>query len=732
MRGRFWILVIRFAVLAAFLWIFLYPRHNALMLWAQDPADRDASAWNARSLAILLLNSYPEALDDASRAVLRDAVATYDRGWAAIAQVYNQRSTLGPETIQEGLGKGDGLFRQSTGQVATVLARLPALSVGGTATVTRGNLSIPFGNATLLLKRLTGNKSPRFLQRRVDLSSRARAEIDVQTPADFYCLLEFINPPQGSSRTELAVMTGPELLGKVDLTVTVPPKYTLQVQVLDGDGHATEAAVGLYSSGKRFLVPATALDFSAGGYFYEPVRYRESAHTRYWPGGEDYSLRFFVSGGFTMEVPAGTYRLIAAKGPEFLPFDRPITLSTSAGTNPERIVLRRWINMAARGWYSGDTHLHYSRSSRDANEPLQLWTQAEDLRMGNILRMGDGKETYFEQYSFGADGRFVQPSFALVVGQEDPRTAVMGHIIGLNLEQPVRDLERGYYVYGDVFDDIHRQGGLAGYAHVTTYLKSSGAYRDMTINVARGKPDFEEICENGIVETEIYYDFLNLGFRLTAMGGSDVPWGGTAGESRVYVRGGSTFDPDRWFVEVKKGHTFVTAGPMLEFTVSGRVPGDGINARRGERLRVHAMAMVGSDVVRLERLEIVANGEVVRSAEPLGHSAVLDFELPAEHSMWIAARTAGAHTTPVYVTVDGKRHWKEDAVPALLDKCFRTLDEVDALINQKGANIEPNRESVWENAESFRAGAEELRKEVQEAREVYQRLRSEWQAGSSR
>jgi hypothetical protein len=308
----------------------------------------------------------------------------------------------------------------------------------------------------------------------------------------------------------------------------------------------------------------------------------------------------------------------------------------------------------------------------------------------------------------------------------------MGHVIGLNLKRPVRDLERGYYVYGDVFDDIHRDGGLAGYAHVTTYAKSAGAYRDITIEIVRNKPDFEEICENGKVETEIYYDFLNLGFKMTAMGGSDVPWGGTAGESRVYVRGGPSFDADRWFAEVKKGHTFVTAGPMLEFTVSGLLPGDELDARRGEKLKIHARAMVGSSRARLEPLEVVANGEVVRSAVRLGNSALLDFEFPAEHSMWIAARTNGAHTTPVYVTVEGKPHWKADVVPALLDKCSRTLDEVDALIHQKGANIGPNRDSMWENADSFLAGSEELRQQVEEARQAYLRIRREWEAGSSR
>jgi hypothetical protein len=84
------------------------------------------------------------------------------------------------------------------------------------------------------------------------------------------------------------------------------------------------------------------------------------------------------------------------------------------------------------------------------------------------------------------------------------------------------------------------------------------------------------------------------------------------------------------------------------------------------------------------------------------------------------------------VTVDGERHWKADAVPALLDKCFRTLDEVDGLIDQKGANIGPNRDGSWENADSFRAGSEEMRKQVQEAREAYQRLRREWQASKSK
>lgn len=715
-------LVVRLAGFSLFLWVVLHSRHLTTPLAAQDPASRNVEAFRARAIAVTLLDRYPEAADDASRAALRKAIADYDRGWATIAQVNNDRPNLSAEQVRAGLAQGDELFEQSTDQIVALLNGLPILDVGNPAGASRA-VSIPFERTALLLRRRTGESGLRFLIKQVDLSSSKPASIDVEDRGDFYCLLELAHPPEGVTQSEVHLSAGADPLAKIDLSVTVPARNPLQVKVVDAEGRPTEAAVGIYSAGKRLLVPPTALDFSAGGYYYRPVRYREGNHTRYWPGGEDYSRYFFVRGGLSIQLPVGSYRLLAAKGPEYLPIDQQITVSAHEPVS-QTIVLRRWINMPARGWYSGDTHLHYARPTREANQQLWLWTQAVDLSISNILRMGDGEETYFEQYGFGRYGRFVRPRFALVPGQEDPRSGLMGHAIGLNLPRPVRNLERGYYLYGAVFDDAHREGGLAGYAHVNTYARSSGVYRDMTINVARNKADFVEICEFGEVDTEIYYDFLNLGFRLTAVGGSDVPWGGDAGDSRVYVYGGRPFNPDQWFDGIKKGHTFVTVGPMLEFTVSGRLPGDGIVARRGEQLKIRARAVVGSAIVPIGRLEVVVNGQVFRSASPTGNTALLEFDLSADRSMWIAARATGAHTTPIYVTVDNQRHWLENAVPALLDARLKTLDEIDKLIDQRGANIKPNRAPVWENADSFRRGEEQLRRDVREARTVYENLRT--------
>ena len=368
----------------------------------------------------------------------------------------------------------------------------------------------------------------------------------------------------------------------------------------------------------------------------------------------------------------------------------------------------------ARGWHSGDAHIHYARAGGDADRRLLAWARAEDLRVANILRMGDGRRTYFEQYAFGKPGRVLDGRIALVPGQEDPRSSILGHTIGLNLRAPIRDPQR-YYVYGEVFAEMRRQGGLAGYAHVIDdgFL----VHRDMTINVPRGLVDFAEICEDGAVGTDLYYEFLDLGFRLTAAGGSDPPWGGTVGESRTYAYTGRAFDVDEWFQAVRNGRTFVTAGPMLEFRVDGNLPGARISSGRGRKLRIHASALTGSAAMPLGRLEIVANGEVIRGAEPAGNSAALDFELPAERSMWLAARTAGSHTTPVYVTVDGRRHWNVARVPALIAKRLRTLMEVETLLGQS-ERVAAMRGP--ENVEAFQRGSDDLRRAIREAREAYQ------------
>jgi hypothetical protein len=252
----------------------------------------------------------------------------------------------------------------------------------------------------------------------------------------------------------------------------------------------------------------------------------------------------------------------------------------------------------------------------------------------------------------------------LVSGQEDPRTSIseQGHAIALNITAPVRDTSR-YYLYDSMFDGVHAQGGLTGYAHMAWAQDFYGRGPlvlhpgwDATINVPRDKVDFFEILQFRRLGLADYYDFLNLGFKLAASAGSDLPWGNTIGEVRVYAYTGSHFSADAWFAAMKRGRTFVTNGPMLTLTAGDAMPGDELAAgKKSVRARCRAWApeIIGSPKV----LEIVADGQVVRSAQSSDlrkQELQVEFDLPLERVRWIAARVvshngAKAHTSPIYV-----------------------------------------------------------------------------------
>jgi hypothetical protein len=189
---------------------------------------------------------------------------------------------------------------------------------------------------------------------------------------------------------------------------------------------------------------------------------------------------------------------------------------------------------------------------------------------------------------------------------------------------------------------------------------------------------------------EIWYGLLNCGFRLAVSAGSDsftnVVDHYTPGGGRVYVHAGDRLDYDEWIRGFKQGRSFGSNGPMLSFTVNGEEPGADIRlAKDAAQVRVSARVRTQ---VPIERIEVIVNGEVVASREAMqarraGGDVVirdaaardasgvaeitLDEQIELKGSSWIALRAYGpwhrlvindlqtfAHTSPVYVTVDGQ------------------------------------------------------------------------------
>ena len=441
---------------------------------------------------------------------------------------------------------------------------------------------------------------------------------------------------------------------------------------------------------------------------------------------------FYVDGSFEARLPAGEYDLVVSKGYEFT--SQRHTLDLEAGGKIEKnLRLARWIDMPSRGWYSADDHIHLRRSPRE-NPNILRWIEAEDIHVGNLLQMGDFWNYVFGQYALGEQGRYREGDYLLSPGQEEPRTPEVGHTISLGAEEFVR-FQRDYYSYDRVFDRVHELGGVSGFAHQGM---SFHGYRGMTMNVLRNKIDFLELLQfcvaDGPIHTEHYYRFLDLGFPLTALAGSDFPWCGRGsragqrsskiGDARFYSYVDGDFSFESWFEALKAGRTFATTGPIVELTVNGERPGGTVDVAKGATVLISAKAFGHEGQVPLHDLEIIGHGKTLARAAAAspGQSSKelsLNLELPVEHGIWIAARANGAptqiaHTTPVYVTVNGGGFHNPAKVSANLDLCEADLRGLEQELANPGNQLD---------SQAARH-TEQLRRQIAATRETIRSLRA--------
>jgi hypothetical protein len=469
-----------------------------------------------------------------------------------------------------------------------------------------------------------------------------------------------------------------------------------------------------------------------------------------WDHEDGYAFQpdssFYIAGKCQLSLLPGTYQLTLSKGNEYV--KQQHTVVVAAGQKLQKTYrLSRWINMVDKGWYSTDGHIHIRRSPRE-NPLIMTWLQAEDVHFGALLRMGDFWETYYPQYAYGEKGVYQQDDYLLTTGQEDPRTPELGHAFAIGAANRVRRRDR-YYYFDEIFDEVHRLGGITGYAHQG---ETFHGYRGLMLDGLRGKVNALELLQFCVDEhplhTNHYYHLLDLGIPLTATAGSDFPWCGQdhghgppehssrIGNARFYVYLGKPATPKpltlvAWKTAIERGHTFVSSGPILDLRVSNgdkarqsAMPGDYLDIKRGSQLSVTVHAYGHQGQTPLDTLELISHGRVIGrvTAQQPGQSSAhlsLSVTLPnIEQGRWIAARcSAGpgqaAHTTPVYVTVEGGSFHNPETASHYLDLSEHYLQEIEQTITGEHPNLD---EQAWRYQDGLKSRIAETRQRIADLR----------------
>ncbi len=472
------------------------------------------------------------------------------------------------------------------------------------------------------------------------------------------------------------------------------------------EGQTTPVRVGLYhSNGNAVLANEQALPIG----FYSEVRrdfYLRSLIPPFQPWPHENRHYFYSDGNYTAQLADGDYQLVVSKGPEY--FTKTYEFSVNARASGEHeISVKRWSDLPAQGWYSGDVHIHMPRQEKD-NRALSQVLQAEDLHLSNLLEMTNLTSAHFKQYAYGDDGEYVFGDSAITSGSEGPRTAQRGHTLALNIEQPLAD-KHHYFLYHRFLKAYQQQGGLTGYAHLGS--EEFQASWGLALDAPFGLVDFVEIMQNGALRTEFWYERLNLGERIAPAAGSDFPYFDQPGAVRSYVKIEDAFSPDKWFAGLQQGHTYITNGPQLTLRANRHAIGSRLLPNQYQTgLKVDARVQQNPDLDSLQSLELIYCGQVIKTiavaddevaqdevAQDRAYSLRLTSELDAIGSGWLAIRARGrnsamAHSAPIYLEDDTGNSW----CPAQVSETISLMQE--RLQNLRELKLKPQRElEFWQN-----------------------------------
>ena len=402
---------------------------------------------------------------------------------------------------------------------------------------------------------------------------------------------------------------------------------------------------------------------------------------------------------FTTDLPPGQYTVTVERGKEYFTstqkinlVDKPVKLT---------IPLKRWINLAELGWYSGDTHVHRTLAELPN---VQL---AEDLNVSFPLLNWVTKA--FTSPSTGDKSTKQKINTDLVqidqthviyplnteyeIFSVNDKSHTLGAIFILNHTEPFRI---GAPPVTPIAAQARRQGALLEldkhnwpWSMMLVPVMNVDLFELTNNHIWRTEFAFKdfgekpakymniEIDEKGFTELgwinfgfESYYALLNSGFPMR-------PTAGTAsgvhpvqlGFGRVYVKVKDKFDYNEWIKGLNNGTSFITTGPMLFATLNDHDQAHRFTQTAKEPKPYTIKGHAHSDHP-LDRIEVIVNGIIAKTIKPENKKtksnafiSIIDHKLDIDSSAWIALRCFEtepdkrirfAHTGAFYIDVEGK------------------------------------------------------------------------------
>lgn len=428
------------------------------------------------------------------------------------------------------------------------------------------------------------------------------------------------------------------------------PSTAVVLRVADVDGSPTTAAF-LITDARGRVHPAQTRR-AAPDFGFHPQVYRAD--------GESISL------------PAGTYDVEVTRGPEYLPLRTQLTVSAADRSQTAAFKLKRWIDPAAAGWWSGDHHIHAAGCAHYESpaegvlpEHMMRHIVGEDLKVGCCLTWGPC--WYFQKQFF--EGRPHALSTEKHILRYDVEVSGFpsshcGHLMLLKMGKQdfpgAKRLEQWPSWTQPILEWGKQQGAVVGYTHSGWGLdlgdtRELPSYRvppfngiganEYIVTVANGACDVISLVDTpAIWELNIWYHTLNVGFRCRASGETDFPciYGERVGLGRSYVKLDGKLDFDKWALGLRDGRAYASDGRshLLDFRVDDVRMGEAGSERK---LKAPGMVKVRVKAAALLAEKVTPATEAIRS-RPWHQKPYWDIE---------RARLGDTRTVPVEVIVNG-------------------------------------------------------------------------------